>query len=149
MAKKEVKTQELSFEKLQKNELKRIEISELPKEIPNFQNSFESKDSVIKKWLTDWITSGFKKGKLKENTLLPNKSDIAYYLGVSVGTVQNAIRSVEDTGLLESKQRIGTILRSIEASNPIIRKASSKRDKVITLIKKFTTFSKSIIFYYW
>ena len=137
MAKKEVKTQELSFEKLQKSELKRIEISELPKEIPNFQNSFESKDSIIKKWLTDWITNGFKKGKLNENTLLPKKSDIAYYLGVSVGTVQNAIRSVEDTGLLESKQRIGTILRSAESSNPIIRKASSKRDKVITLIKKY------------
>lgn len=125
------------FEKLEKNELKRIEITELPKEIPNFKNSFESKDSVIKKWLTDWITSGVKKGKLAENTLLPKKADLAYYLGVSVGTVQNAIRFVEDSGLLESKQRIGTIIRSANSSNPIIRKASSKREKVITLIKKY------------
>lgn len=132
-----------TFEKVEKNELKRIEINQLPKEIPNFKNSFESKDSVIKKWLTDWICSGFKKGQLKENTLLPKKADLAYYLGVSVGTVQNAIRFVEDTGLLESKQRIGTVIRSGHAENPlkaknqIFRKASSKREKVITLIKKY------------
>lgn len=126
-----------SYEKIEKNELKRIEISELPKDIPNFKNSFESKDSVIKKWLTDWITSGVKKGKIEENTLLPKKADLAYYLGVSVGTVQNAIRFVEDTGLLESKQRIGTIIRSANSSNPIIRKASSKREKVIAQIKKY------------
>lgn len=137
MVQKETKTKDLSFEKLEKSELKRIEISELPKEIPNFKNSFESKDSIIKKWLTDWITNGFKKGKLQENTLLPKKADLAYYLGVSVGTIQNAIRFVEDSGLLESKQRIGTILRSHETSNPIIRKASSKREKVISLIKKY------------
>lgn len=125
------------FEKIEKSELKRIEISQLPKEIPNFKNSFESKDSVIKKWLTDWITSGVKKGKIQENTLLPKKQDLAYYLGVSVGTIQNAIRFVEDAGFLESKQRIGTIIRSDSSSNPIIRKASSKREKVIALIKKY------------
>lgn len=125
------------YEKIEKSELKRIEISQLPKEIPNFKNSFESKDSVIKKWLTDWITSGVKKGKIQENTLLPKKQDLAYYLGVSVGTIQNAIRFVEDAGFLESKQRIGTIIRSDSSSNPIIRKASSKREKVIALIKKY------------
>lgn len=132
-----IKTDNSNYEKLEKNGLKRIEISELPREIPNFRNSFESKDSIIKKWLTDWITTGFKKGKLKENTLLPKKADLAYYLGVSIGTVQNAIRFVEDAGLLESKQRIGTVLRASNSSNPIIRKASSKREKVITQIKKY------------
>lgn len=126
-----------NYEKLEKNELKRIEITELPKEIPNFKNTFESKDSIIKKWLTDWITAGVNKGKIEENTLLPKKADLAYYLGVSVGTVQNAIRFVEDSGLLESKQRIGTIIRNQNSSNPIIRKASSKREKVITQIKKY------------
>lgn len=126
-----------SFEKLEKNELKRINITELPKEIPNFKNTFESKDSIIKKWLTDWIISGVKKGKIENNSLLPKKADIAYYLGVSVGTVQNAIRFVEDAGLLESKQRIGTIIRDTNSSNPIIRKASSKREKVIAQIKKY------------
>ena len=126
-----------SFEKLEKSELKRIEISQLPKEIPDFKNSFDKKDSIIKNWLTDWITKGLAKGKLQENTLLPKKQDLAYYLGVSVGTVQNAIRCVEDSGLLESKQRIGTILRSSNSSNPIIRKASSKREKIIAQIKQY------------
>lgn len=126
-----------SYEKIQKSELKRIEISQLPKELPNFKNSFESKDTIIKKWLTNWISKGLNSGKLKENTLLPKKADLAYHLGVSVGTVQNAIRFVEDTGLLESKQRIGTIVRGENTSNPIIRKATSKREKVILLIKKY------------
>lgn len=126
-----------SYEKIEKAELKRIEVSQLPKDLPDFKNSFESKDSIIKKWLTDWIVSGFKKGKIKENSLLPKKSELAYYLGVSVGTVQNAIRIVEDSGFLESKQRIGTIIRDVNSSNPIIRKASSKRKKVIALIKQY------------
>ncbi len=126
-----------SYTKLEKADLKRIDINELPKEIPNFKNSFESKDSIIKKWLSDWIISGFKKGLLKENSLLPKKADLAYYLGVSVGTVQNAIRCVEDSGLVESKQRIGTIIRNASTQNPIIRKSTSKREKVITEIKKY------------
>lgn len=126
-----------SFEKIEKSGLKRIEISQLPKEIPNFKNIFESKDSVIKKWLIDWINVGIKKGDIKENSLLPKKADLAYHLGVSVGTVQNAIRYVEDSGLLESKQRIGTIVKTSSISNPIIKKASSKREKVIALIQKY------------
>lgn len=139
---KETASKTTSFEKLEKSELKRIEISQLPKEIPNFKNSFESKDSLIKKWLVDWITSGVKKGNIKENTLLPKKADIAYHLGVSVGTIQNAIRFVEDAGYLESKQRIGTIIRNQNSSNPIIRKALSKREKIITLIKKYIVDNK-------
>ena len=34
---------ETGFEKIEKAELKRIEISQLPKEIPNFKNSFDKK----------------------------------------------------------------------------------------------------------
>ena len=138
MVNKSASVKTMNYEKLEKADLARIEISQLPKQIPDFKNSFESKDSLIKKWLSDWIISGFKKGSLNENTLLPKKQDLAYYLGVSVGTVQNAIRCVEDTGLLESKQRIGTIIRNSEiSSNPIIKKASSKREKVVVQIKKY------------
>ena len=56
---------------------------------------------------------------------------------MSVGTVQNAVRGVEDAGFLESKQRIGTIIKETSVSNPVIRKAYSKREKVITQIKKY------------
>jgi len=134
---KEAASKTNTFEKIAKVELKRIEISQLPREIPNFKNAFESKDSIIKHWLTNWITSGIKNGQLNENSLLPKKADIAYHLGVSVGTIQNAIRIVEDAGLLESKQRIGTIIKNPNNTNPIIKKASSKREKVITVIKKY------------
>ena len=136
MPDKSASRQTAAFEKIEKSELKRIEISQLPKEIPDFKNTFESKDSIIKKWLTDWIVSGIKKGGIKPNSLLPKKQDLAYYLGVSVGTIQNAVRCVEDAGFLESKQRIGTIIKETSTSNPIIRKAHSKREKVITQIKK-------------
>ena len=137
MPDKSASRQTAAFEKIEKSELKRIEISQLPKEIPDFKNTFESKDSIIKKWLTDWIVSGIKKGGIKPNSLLPKKQDLAYYLGVSVGTIQNAVRCVEDAGFLESKQRIGTIIKETSTSNPIIRKAHSKREKVITQIKKY------------
>ena len=62
MPDKSASRQTAAFEKIEKSELKRIEISQLPKEIPDFKNTFESKDSIIKKWLTDWIVSGIKKG---------------------------------------------------------------------------------------
>ncbi len=137
MADKSASQQKNEFAKIEKSELNRIEISQLPKEIPDFKNTFEAKDSIIKKWLTDWIISGLKKGGLKPNSLLPKKQDLAYYLGVSVGTVQSAVRCVEDAGFLESKQRIGTIIKEAGTSNPIIRKASSKREKVIIQIKKY------------
>ena len=42
---------ESNYKNIEKQELRRIEISELPKEIPDFSNSFESKDSIIKKSL--------------------------------------------------------------------------------------------------
>ena len=41
MAEKSASQQSKGFEKLEKSELKRIEISQLPKEIPDFKNTFE------------------------------------------------------------------------------------------------------------
>lgn len=126
----------LSFLKSQKNE-KRLEISELPKKIPDFKNSFESKDILISKWIKDWIKNAEKTGSSIANYLLPKKADMAHYLGVSVGTVQNAIRYVEDEGYLQSKQRIGTTI--VDMSNPVntVKKLTSRREKVIIEIKKY------------
>lgn len=67
---------ETGFEKIEKAELKRIEISQLPKEIPNFKNSFESKDSVIKKWLTDWIKTGVQKAVCKKTHFCPKSKTL-------------------------------------------------------------------------
>lgn len=115
---------------------RKIDISELPKEIPDFSSSFEPKDSVIKKWLINWILSSIKKKTINENDLLPSKAEISNYLGVSIGTVQNAIRFVEDEGYLISKQKLGTSICS--QTNPInnVRKSTTKRDKAVAAIKK-------------
>ena len=115
---------------------RKIDISELPKEIPDFTSTYEPKDSVIKKWIINWILSAISKNSIKENDILPSKTTISEHLGVSVGTVQNAIRYVEDEGYLKSKQKLGTMISNF--SNPIseIVKSTSKRDKAILAIKK-------------
>lgn len=114
---------------------RKISINELPTEIPDFTSSFEPKDSIIKKWIINWILSSIDKKMIKENDILPKKSEISDYLGVSVGTVQNAIRYVEDEGYLTSKQRLGTMISNV--SNPIkINKSTSKRDKSIIAVQK-------------
>lgn len=118
------------------SKFKRIDVSELPKQLPNFKNSYESKDILIEKWLINWITDAFNSRTIKENDLLPTKDVIANYLGVSIGTVQNSIRYVEDKGYLKSKQRIGTMIADFNNPSSDIRKLTSKREKVILKIKK-------------
>lgn len=117
-------------------EQRKIDISELPKEVPDFTSTFEPKDSLIKKWIINWILSAINKKTIKENDILPKKSDISDYLGVSVGTVQNAIRYVEDEGYLKSKQRLGTMISNV--SNPIsnVQKLTSKREKTIEAVQR-------------
>lgn len=119
------------------NVYRRIEISELPKQLPNFKESYESKDTLIEKWLVDWITVSLASRKIKESDLLPQKAQVASFLGVSVGTVQNAIRYVEDKGYLMSKQRIGTMVVDINNPSNSVRKLTSKREKIIVKVKKF------------
>lgn len=118
-------------------EQRKISVSELPTEIPDFSSSFEPKDSLIKKWIMNWILSAISKKQIKENDILPSKSEISEHLGVSVGTVQNAIRYVEDEGLLKSKQRLGTMISN--TTNPItnVVKSTSRRDKTILAVKKY------------
>ena len=40
-----------------KEEQRRICVSELPNEIPDFSSTYEPKDSLIKKWIMNWILS--------------------------------------------------------------------------------------------
>jgi len=121
---------------MQKKEFRRIEINELPKKIPNYKKSVESKDTLVYQWLKNWLTEGLNSKKLNYNELLPLKADLAYHLGVSVGTVQNAIRYLEDEGYLVSKQRIGTLIKDVNASDTQFRKLTSKREKVISELKR-------------
>ena len=116
---------------------KKIEISDLPEQIPDFSSSYEPKDSLIKKWIINWILSAVSNNKIKENDIMPNKADLSKYLGVSVGTVQNAIRYVEDEGLLKSKQKLGTMISNVTNPSVNLVKSTSRRDKAIIAIKKY------------
>ncbi len=115
---------------------RKIDIKELPVEIPDFESSFDSKDSLIKKWIINWILSAVRNKAVKENDILPSKAEISNHLGVSIGTVQNAIRYIEDEGYLKSKQRLGTMISNVTNPSEFF-KSTSKREKAITAIKKY------------
>lgn len=115
---------------------RKININEFPKDIPDFTSTFEPKESLVKKWIMNWILSSISKKTIKENDIMPKKSELSEYLGVSVGTVQNAIRYIEDTGLLKSKQRLGTMISTSSCPLSSIKKSTSKRDKAISSIKR-------------
>ena len=116
------------------SEQRKIDVKELPVNIPDFYSTYEPKDSLIKKWLINWIKNAISGKSIKENDILPSKSDISAHLGVSVGTVQNAIRYVEDEGYLKSKQKIGTMISC--STNPISGvRSTSKRDNIIVQTK--------------
>lgn len=124
----------MNYVLMQKSELKKIKISDLSSCLPDLKNCPESKSSAIAKWLMHLIDNN---DSITPNSLLPAKPDLAYLLGVSIGTVQNALRYIEDMGYIESKQCIGTIVRNRENPNLQLRKLTSKRETAISAIKKY------------
>ena len=112
----------------------RLQISEFPVLTADFFKVNESKDELIRAWLKSYIKNGLANGSIGDNTLLPLKSKLAYYFGVGEGTVQSAVRKLEDEGLVASKQRVGTFILN-ENSVVSSTKLTSKRDKVIEQIK--------------
>ncbi len=119
-----------------KKNLHRIDISELPSKLPDFDDSNETKDNILANWLIEWIEESFKKGKVHVNELLPKKNVLAAHLGISIGTVQTAIRYIEDKGYVESKQRIGTFIRDYTQPVAQLRKQTSKREQAVLALKK-------------
>ena len=120
----------------EKSKLVRIEVSQLPKKLPEFKKSRVTKDILIANWLKKWINEDLASNKIQPQQLLPKKEDIADYIGISTGTIQNAIRYIEDEGLVESKQRIGTMIKDTNSDSSALRKQSSKRDVAILAIEK-------------
>lgn len=121
----------------QKSELRRIEISDITLELPNLKDIEESKSIAIGKWIANWIKTDLNSGKINVNDIIPSKADFAYRLGVSVGTIQNALRYIEDLGYVESKQCIGTLVRDYTKQVSMLRKHTSKRDLAIEAIKRY------------
>jgi len=120
-----------------KANLKTLSLKDVSIGLPDLKNIFEAKSIVIANWIIDWIETDYKAGKIQETNLLPKKADFAYHLGVSIGTMQNAFRYVEDKGYVESKQCIGTMIRNWKNPASTVRKLTSKRDITIELIKKY------------
>ena len=120
-----------------KKELKRLTVSEMPKNVPDFKNANGTKDNLVSEWLCNFIDTALASGDVEAGNLLPTKKELSEHLGVSIGTVQNAIRYIEDQGYVESKQRIGTMIRNREESSNDLRKQTSKREIAIVAIKKY------------
>ena len=121
----------------QKSKFNKVSINDIDIELPDLKNICESKSLVIAKWLTEYIKYGLKNNLISENDILPSKPEFAYKLGVSIGTMQNAFRYIEDLGYVESKQCIGTLVRDYKNPVTTLRKLNSKRDLAIEAIKEY------------
>ncbi len=74
---------------------------------------------------------------LKPGDLLPPERQLVEMLGVSRGSVRDAIRSLEHKGLLEPRQGFGTVVRSPEAQDPdpLSDALLHRRKRVLELIE--------------
>lgn len=122
------------FIKPDKSKLKHIPISEFA----DFINAdFEgTKTEFLVKSIEKWILDNFEKNVFP-NELMPTKQLMADLLDISVGTVQNIYRHLENKGLLYSKQCVGTMIADINNKDVKLRKSSSKRELAVELIKTF------------
>ncbi len=128
---------------IKKNNLREIKTDEILIDLPDLKNIKESKAIVIGKWLAGWIKTDLKNGKIHPSDLLPTKSEFAYLLGVSIGTMQNAFRYLEDLNIVESKQCIGTMIKNNQ--NKTLRKLTSKREIAIEKIKQYIIDNKILV----
>ena len=118
---------------LQKNTFRRITVSEMAPHVHGFGYG-ENKVDKITVWLKNWIEVALKSGKISQYDFLPSKRDLAFHIGVSLGTMQNVFRNIEDCGLVESKQKIGTYI--VDKSSQKDEKHTSKRDLAAEMIKQ-------------
>ena len=112
---------------------RQITVAEMAPHIHSFLPG-ENKVNKLVEWLKNWIEASLNAGKIKPYDMLPPKGDLACHIGVSQGTVQNVFRIIEDEGIIESKQRIGTYIKN---KNSKIKKLTSKRELAVEIIKKY------------
>lgn len=124
------------MEQLMKAEYQKINISKLSKNLPDLKNTSEPKAMVIGKWFANVIDNS----SFSAKTLLPTKAELAYLFGVSIGTMQCAMRYLEDLKYVESKQNIGTFIKLKDEKNSV-RKLTSTRDIAADRIKQYIKLS--------
>ncbi len=120
--------------------LRRIQLSEMTPHVHSFAPN-ESKADKLSKWLLSWIVMSLKKGKISPGDLLPPKSEIACHIGVSLGTMQNVFRFLEDAGYIESKQKLGSFVK--DRAGKHAEKLTSKKDLASDVIKKYLKDTKA------
>ncbi len=119
----------MNYINYKKNELRKILISDIDIECPNLKNT--NKSQVIADWICSWLDR-----QNLVNCLLPTKAEFAYSLGVSLGTIQNVFKILEDKGYIFLKQRIGAIVKDVDDIKTV-RKQTSKTDIAVDIIKKY------------
>ncbi len=112
---------------------RRITVAEMAPHVHSFLPG-ENKVNKIAAWLEKWIIDGLKTGKIKVNDYLPKKGDIAVHTSVSLGTMQNVYRILEDKGLIASRQKVGSYIKDVSENNA--EKLTSKREVASEEIKK-------------
>ncbi len=113
---------------------RKITVEEMAPHVHSFLPE-ENKVNKISEWLTVWIKESLKNGKIKPYDFLPAKSELAFHIGVSLGTMQNVFRIIEDKGLVFSRQKIGTFIRDINDTPS--EKLTSKRDVTVEILKQY------------
>ncbi len=113
---------------------RRITVAEMAPHVHSFLPN-ENKVNKISKWLINWIKKSLKEGNIKPYDYLPSKGDLAFHTGVSLGTMQNVFRIVEDSGLIESRQKVGSYIKNPDDKS--LEKLTSKRDVASENIKKY------------
>ena len=113
---------------------RRITVAEMAPHVHSFLPD-ENRVEKISAWLENWICTSLKSGKIKYNDYLPKKGDLAFHIGVSLGTIQSVYRNIEDKGLIESKQKVGSYIK--DRSYDTSEKLTSKREVVCEEIKKY------------
>ena len=79
---------------MKKKSLRQISTNEISLNLPDLKHTEETKAVIISKWIMQWIDEDLNSEKISAGNLLPNKPDLAFLLGVSIGTIQNALRFV-------------------------------------------------------
>lgn len=117
-----------------KSKLKTVPVSEFADFIKNDYKGAKTEYLAIN--IEKKIRDSYGKTILKNN-IMPSKHLMSDLFDVSIGTIQNVYRILEDKGILYSKQGIGTLIADIENPDVMIRKSASKRDYAVNLIKEF------------
>ncbi len=115
----------------------KIHISQINLAPPNFAAIPLTKEKAVLNWLIEWVKTSIKSSHIQYGDFLPDKPKLAKYLGVSTGTIQNAIRQAEDMGYFDSRQSVGTVVRNPQIKEKKFEKTCSKKDAAAVLVKKY------------